>query len=68
VALFIRYDMEKIKCKATPQELYNIVNNQCPICDKEFNYITNIVSYRNKGYHEECFFLIYNYKGSGQFE
>ena len=55
--------MKKEKCimsKETVQKFYKIENNRCPVCDKEFIYVTNIVKYKGKGYHESCFFEIKN--------
>jgi len=44
-----------IVVKENVKEFYGINNDKCPICDKKFVYITNIVKFNGKGYHEKCF-------------
>ena len=46
--------VEVIKLNKTPQELYNIDNDTCPICGKKWVAPINMFVHNRKGYCFDC--------------
>lgn len=51
----IKGNIETIRLKQTFQEVYEVKNDVCPICDKKFIAMMPIYKHKDKAYHLSCY-------------